>query len=51
MQTDEVMRELNKKQIHYRLIKVRKNERVDEMGNVFQSKLANFDSTDIVNAK
>ena len=31
MKTDDVIREINKKQIHYRLIKVRNNVKVDEM--------------------
>lgn len=51
MQTDDVIREINMKQIHYRLIKVRNNPRVDQMEKIFMEKMANFDSTDIQHAK
>ena len=51
MQTDDVIREINKKQIHYRLVKVRNNFKVDEMEKIFKAKVANFDSTDIQHAR
>ncbi len=51
MQTDDVIREINKKQIHYRLIKVRNNYKVDEMERIFRAKVADIDATDIQNAK
>jgi hypothetical protein len=51
LQTDDVIREINMKQIHYRLIKVRNNPRVDQMEKIFKSKVADFDSTQIQHAK
>ena len=51
MQTDDVIREINMKQIHYRLIKVRNNYKVDEMEKIFKAKVGNFDSTNIGHAK
>jgi len=51
MQTDDVLRELNKKQIHYRLIKVRNNYKVDEMEKIFREKLHDIETTDIQEAK
>lgn len=50
MQTDDVLNEINKKQIHYRLIKVRNNYKVDEMEKIFKKKLMDFDSTNISSA-
>ena len=48
--TDEVVHEINVRQIHYRMIKVRKNPRVDKTEEVLKGKLVNFDSADIGHA-
>ena len=41
---------MNMRQIHYRMIKVRNNPRVDKMEEIFKGKLGNFDSADIGHA-
>lgn len=51
MQTDDVIREINKKSIHYRLIKARTNSKLDLMERIFKEKMGNFDSTDIGHAR
>lgn len=51
IQTDDVIREINKKNIHYRLIKARSNFKVDLMENIFKAKIGDFASTDINHAK
>jgi hypothetical protein len=48
--TDEVVHEINKRQIHYRMIKVRNNPRVDKAEEIFKDRLVDFASADIVHA-
>ena len=46
-----MIREINKKSIHYRLIKARSNPKLDEMEKIFKQKVGDFDSTDIGHAR
>lgn len=48
--TDQVAHEINLRQIHYRLIKVRNNSKVDEMERIFKGKVVDFDSAQISTA-
>ena len=50
IQTNDVIHQMNLRQIHYRMIKVRNNPRVDKMESIFKSQLGNFDSADIAHA-
>ena len=45
--TAQVIHEINLRQIHYRLIKVRNNERVDRMEEIFKKSISDFDSAQI----
>ena len=47
MQTDDVVNEINKKQIHYRLIKARTNPALDKMGEIFKSKMMDYGETEL----
>ena len=49
--TDTVLNEMNAREIHYRMIKVRNNPRVDKTEQIFKKRLGNFDSADIGHAK
>ena len=49
--TEQIIHEINIRQIHYRLIKVRNNNKVDEMEKIFKKGIVDFDSAQIVNAK
>ncbi len=48
--TEQVVHELNVRQIHYRMIKVRRNARVDKAEALLRARLTNFDSADIASA-
>lgn len=48
--TDQIFHEINIRQIHYRLIKVRMNAKVDEMQRIFKKSIVNMDSAQISNA-
>jgi hypothetical protein len=48
--TEDVIREINIRQIHYRMVKVRNNPRVDMAEAVFRGRMGNFDSVDIAGA-
>lgn len=50
MKTDTVMNEINKRQIHYRLIQIGSHPSLKTMGQVFKSKLMDYDQTTIQNA-
>lgn len=45
--TAQVAHEINLRQIHYRLIKVRNNNKVDEMEKILKEKVVDFDSAQI----
>ena len=49
--TDSVVHEMNMKQIHYRMIKVRGGAMLDKTEQVFKGRLGNFDSVDISHAR
>ena len=49
--TDQVIHEINVKQIHYRMIKARTNPRVDLTEELFKKKIVDFDSADIGTAQ
>lgn len=48
--TAQVAHEINLRQIHYRLIKVRVNPKVDEMERIMKEKVVDFDSAQISGA-
>jgi hypothetical protein len=51
IKTSKVISEMNRLQVHYRMIKVRPNAKVDVAEQVFKKQLGNFDSADIGHAR